>query len=476
MNSNYFYKNIKILSLFAFLFLLPFDVFSATLSLSPSTSSTNVGDVFQVNVILDTQGDDVHGVDINALNFNPSLLEVQDDSPGTPGTQISPGTIMLQNVYNSTANGRIVFSQIPITGQTYAGQGILAIIRFKALAQGTANVNFDFTLGNTLDSNVASNGHDSLSGVVNGVYTITNSQGPTPTPSPSGGGGGGGGGGYYPTPTPTQSSPSVPSAPSTYGLKEGDMISAVGTSDPDIYIVNEFGYKRLFLNPTIFNFYGHLGGWKNVKSASSSTRDAFITSGLFKNCETNDGKIYGIEIIGEDTGVLHHINISGAQATSADPNFFKKVFCINNREFNWYSKSTPYTSLSSIPVYSRTASPSSSSQSVGTKRLALIKTSDNSIIYYINSNGIKKPVPLGEVFSSYGNKMENVQIVSSQELQLYQDYQGVIYNNKVYIIENGSKRWVSTNVAFNNLNLNWDRIVPVNLIEFNYYPSGLDIN
>src|SRR3989344_7851602 len=69
--------------------------------------------------------------------------------------------------------------------------------------------------------------------------------------------------------------------PSDYGLTEGNTISAAGTNDPDVYIVNEAGYKRLFLNPVIFGFYGHLGGFSAVKNVSSATRDAFVTSGLF---------------------------------------------------------------------------------------------------------------------------------------------------------------------------------------------------
>ena len=64
-------------------------------------------------------------------------------------------------------------------------------------------------------------------------------------------------------------------APSDYGLKEGDTISAAGSDDPDVYIVNDWGYKRLFLNPQIFNLYGHLGGFSAVKNVSPATRDAF---------------------------------------------------------------------------------------------------------------------------------------------------------------------------------------------------------
>ena len=144
-------------------------------------------------------------------------------------------------------------------------------------------------------------------------------------------------------------------APADYGLKEGDVVSAAGSDDPDVYIVNEMGYKRLFLNPAIFNFYGHLGGFGAVKNVSPATRDAFGTSGLFRNCETNDEKVYGVETTGEDTGMLHWVNTPGSQAVVDDPNFFKKVFCINSSEFSWYSQGTAYTSVNQVPSYSRVA-------------------------------------------------------------------------------------------------------------------------
>lgn len=163
-----------------------------------------------------------------------------------------------------------------------------------------------------------------------------------------------------PTPTPTPSLSAIPT-PTSLGftnlaalsLQEGDTLSATGSSDPDIYIVNDWGYKRLFLNPVIFNFYGHLGGFTDVKNTLSTTRDMLVTSGLFRNCETNDSKVYGVETTGEDTGILHWVNTSGAQAITDDPEFFKKVFCINSNEFSWYPKGTDYTSVSQVPVYSR---------------------------------------------------------------------------------------------------------------------------
>lgn len=181
---------------------------------------------------------------------------------------------------------------------------------------------------------------------------------PTPTPSTS----------VTPTPTVTVT-PTPTSTPSFVGLmtpasrgfvslailslKEGDVISSPGSSDPDVYIPNVWGYKRLFLNPAIFNFYGHLGGFRNVKNVVFTTRDKMVTSGLFRNCETNDKKVYGVETTGEDTGKLHWVNTTGERAVADDPDFFKKVFCINTKEFNWYPKGADYTSVNQIPDYTR---------------------------------------------------------------------------------------------------------------------------
>lgn len=152
-------------------------------------------------------------------------------------------------------------------------------------------------------------------------------------------------------------------APADYGLREGDTISASGSSDPDIYIVNDWGYKRLFVNPAIFTLYGHLS-WAGVKSVSPATRDAFGTSGLFRNCETGDQKVYGLDVLSEDVANLRWVNTSGAQAVIDDPNFFKKVFCINNREQALYGSGADYTSVLQVPVYSRGVPPPSGAVSV----------------------------------------------------------------------------------------------------------------
>ncbi len=181
--------------------------------------------------------------------------------------------------------------------------------------------------------------------------------------------------------------PALAATPADYGLKEGDVVSAAGSDDPDVYIVNELGYKRLFLNPVIFGFYGHLGGFAAVKNVTPTTRDAFPTSGLFRNCETNDEKVYGVETTGEDTGILHWVNTTGAQAVADDANFFKKVFCINNNEFNWYAKGANYTSVNQVPSYARV--PGTTTTTPGSVVASLSPSTPAATTVTLNAQGVE---------------------------------------------------------------------------------------
>jgi hypothetical protein len=127
--------------------------------------------------------------------------------------------------------------------------------------------------------------------------------------------------------------------PEDYGLKEGDLIRAEG--DFDIFIINRYGYKRLFLNPVIFNMYGHLGGWDAVKTVKPTTRDAFKTSNYYRYVESP--KVYEVEVTGGDTGKFHWLNITGEQfLAGAKP---ESIFTINKSELDWYPKGTDKTSL-----------------------------------------------------------------------------------------------------------------------------------
>lgn len=147
---------------------------AATLSLSPSSGSFKKGETFSVSIILNTSGVATQGTAIRYLNYNPALLRIKDDDSGKTGVQIASGNLYAKtqaNLVDSSA-GKIEFTQITAAGESYIGSGTLSTVNFEVLKGGTANVNFNFTLGNTGDTNVASNGSDVLSSVVNGSYTL----------------------------------------------------------------------------------------------------------------------------------------------------------------------------------------------------------------------------------------------------------------------------------------------------------------
>jgi len=143
-----------------------------------------------------------------------------------------------------------------------------------------------------------------------------------------------------PEPQP-EPKPSGMARPEDYGLKEGDLIRAQG--DFDVFIISQYGYKRLFLNPTIFNMYGHLtGGWKAVKTVSPTTRDAFVTSNLYRYVDSP--KVYLLEVTGGDTGILHWVDMTADNflTQGGKP---ESIFIINKSELNWYPKGADKISL-----------------------------------------------------------------------------------------------------------------------------------
>ena len=110
-------------------------------------------------------------------------------------------------------------------------------------------------------------------------------------------------------------------------------------------------------------------------------------------------------------------------------------------------------------------------------RVKLLRAEGDKKVYYLTESGMIRHIPNEKVFNSYGDKWEDVVTVSPEEIRTYKPNNLIRLNNgyKVYLLENGKKRWIKTAQVFNRLGYDWSKIAPVNQVELNSYPQGSDI-
>lgn len=136
---------------------------AASLSFSPASQAVTVNNAFDASVVLNTGGSDSDGVDA-IVKYDGNKLEVVSATLGD--------LFANKLVADTSTAGQITF-RATTPGETYYnGTGTFATINFKPIAEGTANVYFDFTAGSTTDSNVAYLGEDILGSVSNASYSV----------------------------------------------------------------------------------------------------------------------------------------------------------------------------------------------------------------------------------------------------------------------------------------------------------------
>src|SRR3989344_4776098 len=111
-------------------------------------------------------------------------------------------------------------------------------------------------------------------------------------------------------------------------------------------------------------------------------------------------------------------------------------------------------------------------------RVKLIRAENDTRVYYVTEGGLKRWIPSAEIFSSYGNKWEDIVVVTPLEIDEISDSTlvRVTGDKKVYKIESNIRKWITTAEAFDRNNFRWDQIAPVNQTELDYYSTGQDIN
>lgn len=139
----------------------------ARLSFSPAQKVVNVGEEFEVELILDTKGIETSGADV-IIGYDPTVIEILG---------VRPGLLYQKYPVNEVdaVNGKIGFSAVALPPKAFSGRGTLAYLKLKALEAGAANLKIEFEKGETTDSNVVqaqSGGKDILDKVINAYYSI----------------------------------------------------------------------------------------------------------------------------------------------------------------------------------------------------------------------------------------------------------------------------------------------------------------
>ncbi|KKS26444.1 MAG: hypothetical protein UU87_C0002G0123 [Parcubacteria group bacterium GW2011_GWA2_42_11] len=132
----------------------------------------------------------------------------------------------------------------------------------------------------------------------------------------------------------------VPMAAMATTINEGDTIRVANTYD--IYIAKYVGskkFKRLILNPEVFNSYGHLS-WSAVKTVTQAEMDSFTNSDLVR--ALGDTKVYKLVPNG-DVGSKQWMNMT-AEAFTAGGWDWDSIYVINNVDRDNYTTGADITS------------------------------------------------------------------------------------------------------------------------------------
>ncbi|HJZ04689.1 hypothetical protein A2634_03175 [Candidatus Amesbacteria bacterium RIFCSPHIGHO2_01_FULL_48_32] len=163
-----------------------------SLGFVPVSKVIKVGERFTAQIVMDTAGAEVGGADM-MLVYDPEKVTV---------VEVVPGTLFDDYPIAAFDNetGKISFSGIVSSkDRLYSGRGTLGSVTFMGRAAGVSIVKFEFTLGDTRDSNIAVTYEpgdilakvDNLTIVVGGGDEVVEAE-VTPTPA----------GNVSPTPTP----------------------------------------------------------------------------------------------------------------------------------------------------------------------------------------------------------------------------------------------------------------------------------
>jgi LysM repeat protein len=187
----------------------------AVIRFEPPSAQVEVGSLQVIELRIENVSN-LAGADVQ-VQFNPTVLQVQDADPGNEGIQIEPGNFptpdfVAANTVNNT-DGLLQYAavQIPPT-QPVSGSGLLARVTFQAVAAGTSDLIFaraDLASGEAEPIAVTSQSGQIVVGGPGPIVTPTVTNTPVPgQPTPT----------FTPLPPPPTATPFTPTPIPTFTL------------------------------------------------------------------------------------------------------------------------------------------------------------------------------------------------------------------------------------------------------------------
>jgi len=273
-------------------------------------------------------------------------------------------------------------------------------------------------------------------------------------------------------------------------------------NDVELSVNNKYGYTNsnlhydnLHLEPTA----NYIVNSDSAGKLTAEMKDWSVRYYKFEIAEDNQNSIIEINFNGEDVGnfavpyvVYYKDGVKRVNELTLNSNQDSKVR-INNFGENILSILIVPSSQKQETGFGNDIESYSFSISVKLTEIKtysdgfLLKTNDSEKIYLIE-DGKKRWINSSAAFVLNGYNWNDVILVVSDELRLYENGENISVSdlkddgslikgteNKIYLIENGEKRWITTLQAFVFNNYNWSDITTVFNEELDLYPSGENI-
>lgn len=140
----------------------------------------------------------------------------------------------------------------------------------------------------------------------------------------------------------------MPFMVSAVTISEGDTIKTA--ANPDVYIVKLMGskmFKRLILNPQVFESYGHLS-WSAIKTVTQAEMDVYTVTTLVR--AVGDPKVYSLTSApNSDTGIKSWLNMTAAEFVAAGYDW-DSIYQINGVDRDNYTVTADTTPTTPTPT------------------------------------------------------------------------------------------------------------------------------